>query len=470
MQLDTIYWGDCKDILSETFDRVDKYFADTGYGLPKEFADLIYLDPPFFSGKKYEKLWKDDPITRSFDDSQWGYTLEDLKNNYIPYMRERIQKCYNVLKSTGSFYLHCDWHAGHYLKQICDDIFGYNNFRNEIVWYYRKGLKGNTNNFSSQHDTIFFYSKSKKNIFNIQYFVDELSGTFNRFGTYADENGIVKFKDIKNKEKYQIKIWEKRHPKKRWNDNDIWMDFSKGVMVPSVWNDIPYVNPSSKERLGYPTQKPEALLERIIKASSNPGEIILDPFCGCGTTLAVAHKLGRHFIGIDMAEQACIIMMKRLKELGAEPKYMSGIITPERLKRFTPLIFQDYIVEMCFQGIKNRKKTSDMGIDGFTNDSIPIQVKQSDKVGRPIIDNFETALDRWYKQLGNENKKKKGILVGYSFTDGAFNEQTRAKRESDIHIEFFTVKECCNMLNNRYRMMEQMEGWNKQKHLEIMKE
>ena len=232
-----------------------------------ENIDLIYIDPPFNSEKDYE-LYND----------KWN-TME----NYIAWMRPRVEELCRVLKPTGSFYLHCDWHAGHYLKIMLDDIFGYRNFQNEIIWYYRRWTNISSR-FQRMHDIIFFYAKHRKFKFNCLYqpFSEK---TIHR---EISVDGVTNLK-------------EKR-------------DIDKGIVMHDVW-DIPYIHSQSKERLGYPTQKPEALLERIIKASSNKGDIVLDAFCGCGTTLVVAQKLKREWIGIDISPTAVKLAKARLKEV-----------------------------------------------------------------------------------------------------------------------------------------------------------
>lgn len=446
MELNSIYRGDCLTVLSEKFTHIDKYFSDVGYGLPKEFVDLIYLDPPFFSNRDYEQPWGDESKTIGFDDNDWGYGVDGLHGKYLPYMRERIQKCYNVLKKTGSFYLHCDWHAGHYLKQICDDIFGYNNFQNEVIWSYPQSIKSSRNKFLSNHDVLFFYTKTNLYVFNPQ-INDYTEKQLKRF-KHEDEHGNFYYdtrRDAQNNKK-RVKVYLKK----------------QGTPVGSVWY---YSRVQGNESEGYPTQKPEALLERIIQASSNPGEIIFDPFCGCGTTLAVACKLNRNYIGIDLSEKACRVVIDRLKKLGATPKFHNSVYTVDMLKQLPPMQFQDYIIDICLKGHSKIRKTGDKGIDGFTDDGIPIQVKQS-SITRPVIDEFETAIDRCYNQIGNTTRNKEGWVVGDGVpSDGVWREIREAKEQRNIIIKHISIQECCNLLNDRMRQMEVMEGWDKPKPL-----
>ena len=394
IELDNIYNMDCL----EGMEQIDK-----------ESIDLIYLDPPF----------------------NIGIFIKLEFNDYLKYMRNRIQKCYNVLKPTGSFYLHCDWHAGHYLKQICDDIFGYNNFKNEIVWCYR-GAATAENMFPRKHDTIFYYTKSDNFTFNVQYDV-HTDAQLSRYNIIKDGKRYANMKG---------KIRE----------------LGPGVRYMDWW-EISQIPNNAKERLGYPTQKPKELLKRIIIASSNPGEIVLDPFCGCGTTLDAAYELDRKYIGIDLSQKACWIVNDRLKKLGATPSHKTGgDFSPNRLKKLPPFEFQEFIIKIFLQGQSNRK-TGDGGIDGWTDDDVPIQVKQSEKVGRPVIDQFETALNRFYSQLGNDGRKKRGLVIAYSFTDGAFAEQRRAK-ENGFYIELMSVAQLYNKYKDRLHVAEVEARWN----------
>jgi len=359
---------------------------------PDKCIDLIYLDPPFFSNKNYEVIFNDGEEIRSFED-RWKGGI----NHYIEWMKERLFELHRVLKDTGSFYLHCDWHASHYLKIICDEIFGYNNFKNEIVWCYKTG--GATKRyFARKHDIIFFYTKDqKKYTFNPQ---KEKSYMMHKYG--------FKKSNFQEDERGQYS----------------WV-FAKD------WWEIPSIGSADKQRLGYPTQKPEPLLERIIKASSNNGDLVLDPFCGCGTTIAVAQKLQRKWIGIDVSPTACKLMKNRVEQNGARGTEIIGQpLNIEELKALPPFEFQNWCVG-ALGGTVNPKKVGDKGIDGFTfMNRYPIQVKQSEHIGRNVIDNFETAMQR--------AKQDMGYIIAFSFGRGAYEEVARAKQQG-LHIELLTV-------------------------------
>jgi len=390
----TLYCGDNLDILR-------KYIKD-------ESIDLIYIDPPFFSNRHYEVVWGDEAEIRSFED-RW----EGGINVYIEWMRPRVEELYRVLKPTGSFYLHCDWHADAHLRIMMDEIFGNRNFRNEIVWHYSWGVH-TSKRWNRKHDIILFYTKSDKWCFN----ASEVMGRREEEVLRRLASGVPGATMAANKSKYSDKT--KRLP------HDVW--------------DIPTINAMAKERLGYPTQKPELLLERIIKASSNKGDLVLDAFCGCGTTLVVAQKFKRNWIGIDISPTAAKVMESRLKKIGAvkDNDYIT-IGTPttvNELRQLKPFEFQNWVINEL--GAKHsRKKVDDKGIDGYFvkdlwHEEAGVQVKQSDNIGRNVIDNFKAALER--------KKWKRGYVVAFSFTKGAHEEAARLKHDEGLEIRLVEVE------------------------------
>ncbi len=367
---------------------------------PPECVDLIYVDPPFFSNRNYEIIWGDEAEIRSFEDRWEGGVYA-----YVDWMKQRVMALYRVLKSSGSFYLHCDWHAGHYLKVMLDEVFGQNNFQNEIVWCYKTG--GATNKrWGRKHDTIFFYTKSSIYSFSPQ---KEKSYMMHKYG--------FKKSKFQEDEKGQY-----------------------SMVISKDWWEIPAVGSATKERWHYPTQKPEQLLERIIEASSQKGNIVLDAFCGCGTSLAVAQRLERKWIGIDISPSAIALIKNRFANLGVAERDLDIIGMPktlEDLKKFKPYEFQYWVINEL-HGTPSPKKTGDMGIDGFSIfNNYPIQVKQQESVGRNVVDNFETALKRYYK---NPRKNYQGYIVAFSFTKGAYEEAARVKSEGII-IEFIQIQD-----------------------------
>jgi DNA modification methylase len=361
--------------------------------IPTESVDLIYLDPPFFSNRQYEVIWGDEAEVRSFED-RWDGGIQ----HYIGWMRQRVFEMHRVLKPTGSIYLHCDWHASHYLKIMLDEIFGMRNFQNEFIWHYGGG-GASKKRWGRKHDTLLFYSKGRSWTFN----VDDVrvphkwtSGQRRADGSERNQAGKIA--------------------------DDVWSHH--GVM------------PWASERLGYPTQKPEALLERVILASSNPGDVVLDPFCGCGTSVAVAERLRRQWIGIDISPTAVRLMERRLQKSTAgrcSPVVVGLPTTADDLRALKPFEFQNWVIQQFF-GTASPRKSGDMGIDGYTflvQD--PVQVKQSDSVGRNVVDNFETAMRRAGRQ--------KGYIVGFSFSRGAKEEVARARWHDQLDITLVTVEE-----------------------------
>ncbi len=274
-------------------------------GINNNCIDLIYLDPPFNSGREYTGARKSMAELATFKDSwdeddeniEWWFQIkerhprlylylkdvDDYANKstqvYLVMMAVRIIEMHRILKDTGSLYYHCDQSAGHYIKLMLDIIFGINNFCNEIIWSYKSG-GASKRHFSKKHDTIYMYAKTNKYTFVLQKDKSYITGKFG-------------FKDAQHLLHKDEKGW--------YTD----------VNMRDVWQ-IDIVGRSSSERTGYPTQKPLTLLERVIKASSNEGDMVLDPFCGCATTCIAAEKLQRQWVGIDVWEDAHHIIGKRL--------------------------------------------------------------------------------------------------------------------------------------------------------------
>jgi len=276
--------------------------------LESESVDLIYLDPPFFSNRNYEVIWGDEGEIRSFKD-RWSGGIE----HYIAWLKERVVEMHRVLKKTGSIFLHCDWHADAYIRvEILDRIFGKKNFRNAIIWKYFKPHSSKTN-FPKDYDTIFFYTKSNKWTFNYRDILVDY-----------DEKAIQRYDKIDEDGK-RYKIYNNR-------DGTTRISYMKEGGKPTSVLEIPFIQGTSKERIGYPTQKPEALLERIIKCASNKGDLVLDPFMGGGTTMAVAERLGRRWIGIDQSVMAVKVTEQRLHQQNGQ---FDVIMTQSNLEKIS---------------------------------------------------------------------------------------------------------------------------------------
>jgi len=320
---------------------------------------------------------------------------------------------WRVLKPTGSLYLHCDWHASHYLKVMLDEVLGSEHFQNEIIWYY-KGAGVSPRRWARRHDSILWYTRGKDWHFD----PDPVRGE------YAEST----------RERFSHYIGNVRGG----HDFGLQQLNPKGKHPDDVWH-IKIVAPSAKDRLGYPTQKPEELLQRIILSSSKEGDVVLDPFAGCGTTLVVAHRFKRHWVGIDISPTACNLMKRRLVKVGAlEVKLIGMPASIDDLKSLKPFEFQNWIVDRI-NGIQSNRKSGDMGIDGWTfmlHD--PVQIKQAESIGRNVIDNFESAMQR--------AKKQRGFVVAFSFGRGAHEEVARVKRQ-DLEIHLVTVDDLLQRLD-----------------------
>lgn len=376
--------------------------------LPSGSVDLIYLDPPFFSNRHYEVIWGDEAEVRSFED-RWDGGIE----HYVDWMRHRVMEMQRVLKPSGTIYLHCDHHANHHLRVMLDDIFGTRAFLDEIIWHYETASGNPKKHLHRNHDTIYRYAATKPDLV-----------TWNHPRDPWPEKTLAKWQKDE-----QGRIYRQQHKygKRYYIDPE-------GKLGDDVWNIT--LSSRSHERLGYPTQKPEALLERIIAASSNEGDVVLDPFCGCGTTIAVAERLKRRWVGIDISLTAVNLMRRRMLKTTSrrcDPKILGLPTTEEDLRELKPFEFQNWIITKVW-GTASPKKSGDMGIDGYSylaHD--PIQVKQSDSVGRNVVDNFETAMRR-----GGHGK---GYIIGFSFTKGAREEVARARWHEKLDIELVTVKQ-----------------------------
>ncbi|MCL2054273.1 MAG: restriction endonuclease [Oscillospiraceae bacterium] len=411
MSKNQLFYGDNLDIMRKS--------------IPNECIDLCYIDPPFNSKRDYNQIYnnigaEDKAQATAFVDTwEWNSRAEaeyseiclnqggvfdksvsDLimgfcqilgkgsLMSYLVSMALRVNEIHRVLKPTGSFYLHCDPTVGHYLKVVLDAVFckSGGKFVNEIIWHYRRWT-GKAKRLQRMHDTIFFYTKSAEYTFNEPY------------TSYTD-------KSLKRKQNYHTRV--------KGDDVFITSVDEKGVRDNDVWQ-IALLNSQSKERLGYPTQKPEALLERIIKMSSNEGDLVFDAFCGCGTTVAVAEKLNRRWIGIDITYQSISLIEKRLSEaygaavtdnieVSGIPKDLDSakalsLKKDDRLRKE----FEKWAI-LTYSNNKamiNIKKGKDYGIDGTVRilespnkyRDVLFSVK-SGKVGSALIRDFRGVIER----------------------------------------------------------------------------
>jgi len=422
MKKNQLYYGDNLDVLR-------RYVAD-------ESVDLVYLDPPFKSDQDYNVLFQEQDGSRSaaqieaFEDTwRWDQAAaaayqevveaggqvslamqafrtvlgESDMLAYLSMMAPRLVELRRVLKPTGSIYLHCDPTASHYLKILMDSTFSPDNFRNEIIWLRTLAKSLMTKRLPNNHDVIAVYQKSDLAKWNndtmfIPYDEDALdSKTANKYRHRDIDGRLFRLDNLLNPNHdrpnltYEFlgvtKVW-------RWTKDRMQKAFESGLIVQSkpgavpqlkryideqrgrplgdVWTDIPPINSQAQERLGYPTQKPEALLERIIAASSDEGDTILDPFCGCGTSIAAAHKLHRHWIGIDITNLAISLIKHRLASaFGEKVKSTYEVIgeptalnDAKSLAKEDPYQFQWWALGLVNARPVEQKKGADKGIDG----------------------------------------------------------------------------------------------------------
>jgi site-specific DNA-methyltransferase (adenine-specific) len=484
-----LYYGDNLAVLRES--------------IRDETVDLIYLDPPFNSNASYNVLFKSPSGEQSqaqieaFEDTwHWNETAERafdevvtgphsdasimlramrsaLGENdmmaYLAMMAVRLIELHRVLKPTGSLYLHCDPTASHYLKILLDAIFGVQLFANEIIWKRTSSKSDHTQgakHFPRLHDVILCFKKSATAVFHPGFTEHEKDYVRSKY-PYTDEDGrryglwdmTGPGGEAKGNPQYEVmgvvRYW--RYSQKRMEQmieegrviqpspgavprEKRYLDASAGVVIGDIWTDIPPINSQAQERLGYPTQKPVALLERIIATSSNVNDIVLDPFCGCGTTIHAAEKLNRRWLGIDVTHLAIALVERRLKEafpgvnyeVHGVPKDVGGARDlAERDKHQ----FQMWITaKIGAQPYKGGKKGMDRGIDGYLHfrdaDKKPqfaiVSVKGGENINSAMVRDLKGTMEREKAALGlfltlnppTKEMKKEALNAGFYETGG----------------------------------------------------
>ncbi|MDA7991041.1 MAG: site-specific DNA-methyltransferase [Gammaproteobacteria bacterium] len=406
-----LFWGDNLHIMRS---------------LPSNSIDLIYIDPPFFSGTNYNVIFGDQNEVRSFTD-----VWEGGMPTYLIWLNARLLEMKRLLRKNGSIYIHLDWHASHYVKIEMDKIFGYDNFRREIIWDIAvlSGFKSKANNWIRGHDTILYYCKTNDFKFErqTQPHRQEYLDRFNKI----DKSGR-KYFDGRGKRRYLDDV------------------VAKGKAIGDVWSDIMSFQqtPTAKEIIGYPTQKPEKLLERIIKASSKEGDVIADFFCGGGTTPTVAQKLGRRWIASDQSRVAIAVTQGRLESLHEE-NTNSGIQqailpTPDIsveywgtyeipvLEKLTEIEFKNFVVA-AYGGII---ATGDGHIHGYKGGSkIPLFVSKP----KQKISVTKTDVIKFAKEIVETKGGKKGIMLAWSFTKSAKIAVEKLKGNNSTEIDLIVI-------------------------------
>lgn len=503
--------------------------------IPKNSVDLIYLDPPFNSNLNYNVLFKTNTHQDSaaqiqaFEDTwEWGKeslnAYEELKDHgdifdlmeglfltlkesnimaYLVMMTLRLVHLHNVLKETGSLYLHCDPTASHYLKLILDKIFGPTNFKNEIIWK-RTHSHSSSKRWGPIHDTIFFYTKSDAYTWNsikVPYTDEYIKKTYNKKdkngsyntilltgpGTRTGESGkswrginptkIGRHWAVPLKKTLPDWVilppdWDEIPPltrldlldekkliywPKKENGTPLlkkYLTENMGVALQDIINDIPPLGPTEKERLGYPTQKPVSLLERIIRASSNEGDLVLDPFCGCGTTIVASHKLKRNYLGIDITHLAMGLLEYRMNEefnirptvYGVPKSFESALDLFNR----NPFQFEAWAVTRIKGIHPNKKQVGDKGIDGMgrigpnKQYKILVSVKGGKNIGPSMIRDLAGAVDREKAHAGILillHKPTKGMnleSLSYGYMD------TPLSNHKFLKIQIYTIEDYFN--------------------------
>ena len=427
-----LFWGDNLHIMRQ---------------LKSESIDLIYLDPPFFSGRNYNVIFGDQNELRSFTDI-W----EGGMPGYLIWLNARLYEMKRLLKKTGSIYVHCDWHASHYIKVEMDKIFGHKNFRNEIIWKRDaagKGGKRVSRQWPRVTDTILFYSKGDEWTFKQVYrpltekeespyrYVDGATGKLYK----AVQLGNYSEKSIKKMEEQGLIHTSKKSGKKY---KKYFLDDAQGT-IDNIWQDVPGfgVRTASKERVGYPTQKPETLLERIIQASSNEGDVVADFFIGGGSTVATAQRLNRRWIACDQSRVAVAVTRDRLTQqveeqtgaILAVPDFTVehwGVYEAHQLSEAPPDQFRAFVLT-CF-GAKPEK--DEEGVHGYKH-AVPVWVggpKQDDEVTAKDVQTFANAIRQTarYKHDGLRD----GIMLAWAFRSDAIAaaESLREQEQTDLNF------------------------------------
>jgi site-specific DNA-methyltransferase (adenine-specific) len=466
--MNQLFYGDNLDVLR-------RYIAD-------ESVDLVYLDPPFNSNADYNMLFKEHDGSRAvaqshvFEDTwRWddssaeayeevveaggrvsralqafrSYLGETDMLAYLAMMAPRLTELQRALKPSGSLYLHCDPNASHYLKMLLDAVFGPACFRNEIVWKrtpFSGSSKSRARQFPRSHDIILYYTKGLEPYFVLR-LLDYDEKYFKRFrNPDNDPRGPYQSVLLKTysdatfqRLKAEDRLIAPKSDNARWRYKQFLTDL-KGRPLDDIWTDINMLNPAAKERLGYPTQKPEALLDRIIEASTRPGDIVLDPFCGCGTAIASAERLQRSWLGIDITHVAINLIKGRLEDaygpdisdaytVIGEP---TSLPDAQQLAAEDPYQFQWWALGLVAARPRDQKKGADRGIDGrlyFHDEGAGGKTKQiviSVKAGKTSVPHVRDLVG-----VLSREKAEIGVLV-------SLQEPTSAMRREAASAGYYT--------------------------------
>ncbi len=352
-------------------------------GFAADSINLVYLDPPFFTQKNHSLRTKDGQKEFSFEDIWTSHT------EYAHFLHERLQVIRRVLHPTGALFFHCDRSASHIIRIVLDEVFGAENFRSEIIWHYKRWSNA-SKNLLPAHQTIYYYTKSDVYTFNTIY------------RDYSATTNIDQILQRRKRDKHGKSVYE-------LDENGEFVPSGKkeGVPLSDVWS-IPYLNPKAKERTGYPTQKPILLLERIIELASHENELVLDPFCGSGTTLVAAKLLKRRTIGIDISKDAIELSQKRLDD---------PIKSESNLLKLGEEVYKNADEELLalLTGLEITPVQRNQGIDAFLRDdingrSLPIRIQRAD----------ETILEAANKLYQAAKSKQAQIMFLVAIQEGGY--------------------------------------------------
>lgn len=412
-----LYWGDNLHVMRQ---------------LPSESIDLICIDPPFFSGRQYNVIFGDQNELRSFSDI-W----EGGMPGYLIWLNPRLYEMKRLLKKTGSIYVQCDWHASHYIKVEMDKIFGYGNFINEIVWHYESGGRS-INFYPRKHDVLLWYSKTDS--------------------PYFDNNSVAIPKNVCQSCGIQLEKWNnlKKHVDKDGrvyrtikSAGKIYKYYDDEPILPSdVWIGINHLQQKDPERIGYPTQKPSRLLQRIIEGNSPLNGIVADFFCGGGTSPAVAQKLGRRWIACDQSRVAVALTADRISRLIEEEigKVFSvpdftvehwGVYEVERLSKMPPDQFRAFVLR-AFGAVPDESQPGIHGMKG----AIPIYVgepNQRSQVTAKDVEAFANAIRKTIRY--QQDNLRDGIMLAWAFRPDAVQAAERLRDMEITDLNFVRLEQ-----------------------------
>ncbi len=418
-------------------------------------VDLVYIDPPFASGANYaKKVYLRNGGKNSIENEDNSIGEEVMygdiwqKEDYLNWLYERLLAIREIMGETASIYVHLDWHIGHYVKVLLDEVFGEENFKNEIVWKTQtpSGMKVLSNRLPLSHDTIFWYSNSDEYHFE-KPFIEVTENYLRRNFPYEDEKGFYKTAEIQEPAKETLAKWEKEGRLYKTKSGKVrlklYAEDSKGILIDDIWNDFLSISSTATERVEYSTQKPEMLLERIINSSSDNGYIVADFFSGSGTTPKVANELNRKFIACDIGINAIQTSRDRLGESGAEfdiLKIRDGLRLFRNPAQTTAKLFS------LIDGFKNRTELElgefwDGGIVGEKGTYVPIKFIGIDKkLTNELVD---VILEEIY-QLEDTGNETEAVKLVYAHKDleisqDYINNEIRRAGKSNIKVQLISL-------------------------------